>query len=65
MNELTAFDELENRIRHFVDEFHRLKTHVSETGPDKHAQEKIEKVEEKVKALLQLIDQLEMELTHE
>ncbi len=64
MNELTAFDELENRIRRFSDEFHRLKQHVGSES-DSISQDKIGKVEQKIHDLLKLIDQLEKELSHE
>ncbi|NOZ75148.1 MAG: hypothetical protein GXO90_07175 [FCB group bacterium] len=65
MNELNVFDELENRIRHFTDEFHRLKAHTAEVASESYPHEKIQEVEQKIQNLIHLIDQLETELSND
>ncbi|MFQ6613618.1 MAG: hypothetical protein ACE5D1_02135 [Fidelibacterota bacterium] len=65
MNELTVFDELENRIRHFVDEYRRMKAHSAETATETFPHVKRQEVEQKIRNLIRLIDKLETELSND
>ncbi|RMF09320.1 MAG: hypothetical protein D6762_04035 [Candidatus Neomarinimicrobiota bacterium] len=66
MNDLSTFDELENRLRLFAEEFRRLKSlSASSSAPDPEWKSRLATVEEKVRHILKLVDELEKELHHE
>jgi hypothetical protein len=58
VNELPLFNELETKIRYLLEELRRLRSQASLNRHERVAEEKLQRIEGKVRRIVELIDQL-------